>query len=78
MHRIIIEELTYGKIVPESKKYVLEVIQSFVDQGVKGVVLGCTEFPLMIDENDLSTPLFNTTKIHAEAGADYILEDFKD
>jgi aspartate racemase len=77
LHRIIIEELTYGKIIPESKQYVLEVIQSFVDQGVEGVILGCTEFPLMIDENDLSIPLFNTTKIHAEAGVNYILEDLK-
>lgn len=53
LHRIIIEELTYGEIVPESKKYVLDVIQAFIDQGVKAVVLGCTEFPLMIEETDL-------------------------
>jgi len=75
LHRIIIEELTYGKIMPESKQYVLEVIQSFVDQGAKGVILGCTEFPLMIDETDLSISLFNTTKIHATAGVNFILKD---
>ncbi len=74
LHRIIIEELTYGKIVPSSKQYVLDVIQSFVEKGVTGVVLGCTEFPLMIDENDLQIPIFNTTKIHAEAGVEYVLE----
>ncbi len=75
LHRIIMKELTYGKILPESKKYVLDVIQSFVDQGVTGVVLGCTEFPLMIDETDLQIPIFNTTKIHAKAGVDFILQD---
>lgn len=75
LHRIIIEELTYGKIIPESKKYVLEVIQSFADRGVQGVILGCTEFPLMIDEADLSIPIFNTTDIHAQAGVDFILEN---
>lgn len=75
LHRIIIKELTYGKIVPESKKYVLDVIQSFVEKGVTGVVLGCTEFPLMIEENDLQIPIFNTTLIHAEAGVNYILEN---
>lgn len=77
LHRIIIEELTYGEIVPASKKYVLEVIQSFVDQGVKGIILGCTEFPLMIKEDDLEIPLFNTTEIHANAAVDYILEEFE-
>ena len=72
----IIEELTYGKIIPESKTYVLNVIQSFVDQDVKGVILGCTEFPLMINKEDLDIPIFNTTEIHAQAGVDYILKDY--
>lgn len=77
LHRIIIEELTYGKINPDSKNYVLDVIQTFVDQGAKGVILGCTEFPLMIDEKDLEIPVFNTTNIHADAAVKYILEDLK-
>lgn len=77
LHRIIIEELTYGKINPESKKYVLGVIELFEKQGITGVILGCTEFPLMIHEKDLQIPIFNTTKIHAKAGVNYILEDFK-
>ena len=73
LHRIIQKELTYGNIVAESKKYVLDVIQSFVDRGITGVILGCTEFPLMIDEKDLLIPIFNTTEIHAQAGVEYIL-----
>lgn len=75
LHRIIIEELTYGDILPESKKYVVDVIQSFVDKGAEGVILGCTEFPLMIGDGDLSIPIFNTTEIHALAGVDFILKD---
>lgn len=75
LHRIIIEELTYGKIIPSSKKYVLNVIQSLVDQGAEGIILGCTEFPLMIDKSDVQTLLFNTTEIHAQAGVEYILEN---
>lgn len=75
LHRIIMKELTYGNIIPASKKYILDVIQSFVDQGVMGVVLGCTEFPMMINEGDLQIAIFNTTEIHARAGVDYILED---
>lgn len=75
LHRIIQAELTYGNILPKSKAYVIEVIQSLVDSGAEAVVLGCTEFPLMINAEDLDIPIFNTTEIHAKAGADFILSD---
>ena len=78
LHHIIMQELVYGKINPTSKQYVIGVIQSFVEQGVEGVILGCTEFPLMINESDLQIPIFNTTEIHANAGVDFILQDVKD
>ena len=74
LHRIIQEELTYGKIIEHSKRYVLDVIQDLVRSGAQGVVLGCTEFPLMIHDDELDIPVFNTTNIHALAGADFILE----
>ena len=76
LHRIIIEELTYGEIKDKSKKYVIEVIESFMQMGAKGVILGCTEFPLMINEADLTIPIFNTTEIHALAGVDFILKNY--
>lgn len=78
LHRIIIEELTYGKIDAKSKKYVIDVIESFIDKGAKGVILGCTEFPLMIHKEDLPIPIFNTTEIHALAGVQFILENHKE
>ena len=74
LHRIIQEELTYGKIIEHSKRYVLDVIQDLVRSGAQGVVLGCTEFPLMIHDDELDVPVFNTTNIHALAGANFILE----
>lgn len=77
LHRIIIEELTYGKIEVESKQYVLDVIQGFKAQGIQGAVLGCTEFPLMIEESDIDMPIFNTSEIHAASAVDYILSDIK-
>lgn len=77
LHRIIIEELTYDNIDIDSKKYVIDVIQSLMDKGAKGVILGCTEFPLMITAADLEIPIFNTTEIHALAGVDYILSNQK-
>jgi len=74
LHRIIQKELTYGNVISQSKDYVIDVIQSLVKIGAEGVVLGCTEFPLMIHEKDLQIPIFNTTLIHAQAGVDFILQ----
>lgn len=73
LHRIIQKELTHGKIISSSKSFVLDTIKSMVDRGAEGVVLGCTEFPLMINESDLQIPIFNTTEIHAKMATNYIL-----
>ena len=73
LHRIIMEELTYGKLNHASKNYVLQVIQNLINEGAEGIVLGCTEFPILIQEKDLDIPIFNTADIHAKAGADFIL-----
>lgn len=74
LHRIIQQELTFGKIIPSSKQYVFDAIKSMTDRGADGVILGCTEFPLMINADDLSIPIFNTTEIHSQAAVDFILE----
>jgi len=76
LHRIILEELTYGTINLHSKAYLIEVIQSFIPLGAEGVILGCTEFPMCIKEADLSIPIFNTAEIHAKAGVNFILQDW--
>ncbi|MBK7383767.1 MAG: amino acid racemase [Flavobacteriales bacterium] len=73
LHRIIQEELTFGRIEQGSKRYVLDALRSMIDQGAEGVVLGCTEFPLMITRDDLSVPVFDTTRIHSNAAVEYIL-----
>ncbi len=73
LHRIIHQELTYGKIVPSSKSFVLDTIHNMTKLGAEGVILGCTEFPLMIGKDDLSLPVFNTTLIHANFATNYIL-----
>ena len=73
LHRIIQHELTYNQITPTSKKYVINAIDAMVQQGAQGVILGCTEFPLMIGTNDLSIPIFDTTTIHAAAAAMFTL-----
>lgn len=74
LQRIIAEELTYGNIKSESKAYVMNVLQTMIDDGANGLVLGCTEFPLMISDDDLSIPVFNTSLIHSEAAVNFILD----
>ncbi|MFZ9004333.1 MAG: aspartate/glutamate racemase family protein [Robiginitalea sp.] len=66
VHRIIYEELVKGSIRETSKEVFREVISALVERGAEGVVLGCTEIPLLISQNDVSVPVFDTTRIHAE------------
>ena len=73
LHRIIQQELTFDRIIPSSKQYVIDAINAMVQQGAQGAVLGCTEFPLMIGPDDLSIPIFDTTTIHANAAAKFTL-----
>lgn len=73
--RVIYEELCCGIIKKESKQKYLEIIGKMKANGAQGVILGCTEIPLMLLEADI--PLFNTTKIHAMSVVDNILEDIR-
>lgn len=73
LHRIVQEELTFGEIKMRSKRYVTEVVQSMAERGAKGVVLGCTEFPLMFQPKDLDLSTFNTTLLHSKAAVEFIL-----
>ena len=73
LHRIVQQELTFDQIITSSKHYVIDAINRMVQRGAQGVVLGCTEFPLMIKPDDLDIPIFDTTKIHAAAAAAFSL-----
>ncbi|WP_052187021.1 aspartate/glutamate racemase family protein [Chryseobacterium indologenes] len=73
LHTIIQKELSRGIINPETKKYILDQLMLLEKKGAEGIILGCTEFPLIIKQNDLEIPIFNTTLMHAQMGADFIL-----
>lgn len=75
LHRIIQQELTFGKNDPKSKQFVEDVVAEMQQNGAEGIVLGCTEFPLMFRAGELELPTFNTTEIHAEAAVKFILSD---
>jgi len=73
VHRVIYEELVLGKIIPRSKEQYLGIMERMVDQGAEGIILGCTEIGLLIHQEDSEVPLFDTTRIHAEAAVEYAL-----
>jgi len=75
VHRVIYDELCLGNIRDQSKRKYLEIIKKLVDDGVGGIILGCTEIPLLVKQEDVSVPVFDTTYIHAISAVDFILND---
>ncbi|WP_150538580.1 aspartate/glutamate racemase family protein [Actinobacillus vicugnae] len=73
IHRIIFDELCVGKVLPESKAFFLSVIEKLQQQGIEGVILGCTEIGLLIQQADSSLPFFDTAELHAKAAAEFVL-----
>ncbi len=67
IHNIIYDELVTGDINPISKGKYLEIMDRLVERGAEGIVLGCTEIGLLVNEHDTSIPLFETSSIHATA-----------
>jgi len=69
VNRIIYDELCLGKILEESKAVYLDIIHELARNGVQGIILGCTEIGLLIQQSDTDIPLFDTTLIHAKQAA---------
>jgi aspartate racemase len=74
INTVIYDELVVGQIRDESRAGYLAIINELAARGVEGVILGCTEIPLLVSEEDAGMPLFDTTVIHAEAALNYALE----
>lgn len=73
IHDIIYNELVKGEFTEASKKTCIEIIKNLESQGADGVILGCTELPLLISDSDVNIPTFNTTKIHAKKAVEWAL-----
>jgi len=67
VHRIIYDELCLGVVLPESRLAYQQVIRSLADSGAQGVVLGCTEIPLLISQHDSALPIIDSTRTLARA-----------
>ena len=74
IHRIIYEELAQGEFKKSSKESYLKIIDSLILNGAEGIILGCTEIPLLINQNDVSLPIFDTARIHAAAAFKFASE----
>jgi len=73
VHGVIYNELCLGTIKPESKRAYLEIIRKMGQSGAQGVILGCTEIPLLVKQPDVDLPLFDTTYLHARKAVEVAL-----
>jgi len=75
IHHIIYSELGEGTINSSSRRVCGEIIGNLIDQGAEGIVLGCTELPLLIRPGDVNASIFDTTRLHAEAAVNLSLNE---
>lgn len=75
VHDIIYTELVQNIVTDASRNIFLAIIEKLRLQGAQGVILGCTEIPLLVKSGDVDLPLFNTTEIHCEAAVAFAIED---
>lgn len=74
VNRVIFDELCRGIISAASKAAYLRIIGKMAEQGAQGVILGCTEIGLLIGQQDVALPVFDTARIHAQRAALYALD----
>ena len=73
IHYTIFEEFGRGIFSAETKSYYLDIINKLIQNGAEGIILGCTEIPMLIGNDDVEIPLFDTTAIHAKAAVEFAL-----
>jgi aspartate racemase len=73
VNNAIYNELGKGKFLPATKQLFVDIIEQLHQQGAGGVILGCTEIPMLVKQEDTAVPLFDTTFLHAKAAVDFAL-----
>ncbi|WP_242272727.1 aspartate/glutamate racemase family protein [Bacillus cereus group sp. BfR-BA-01310] len=71
IHHVILSELSRGIISHASKEKLLQIANTLIKNGAEGILLGCTEIPLLISQNDLSVPVFDTAYLHANTAVQF-------
>ncbi len=73
IHKVIVDELSIGDLRDSSREGYIKIIRELSNRGAEGVILGCTEIPLLVKSGDCLITMFDTTTIHARAAVDYAL-----
>lgn len=73
VNRVIFEELVLGKVEPASRARYQEIVARLAKAGAQGVIAGCTEIGMLLSQDDVKVPLFDTTRIHATAAVEWAL-----
>ncbi|KFM99512.1 aspartate/glutamate racemase family protein [Bacillus clarus] len=71
IHHVILNELSRGIISQESKEKILQITNQLIEKGAEGILLGCTEIPLLISQSDVSIPVFDTVYLHAKTAVQF-------
>ena len=66
-----------GEIREHSQDRFKQVIADLASRGAEGIILGCTEIPLLVKQEDYKIPLFDTTTIHATKAVEYAISEMK-
>jgi aspartate racemase len=74
IHDIIYNELIVGVLKEESKRNYIDIIEKAIVKGITGVILGCTEIPLLIKQSDVNIEVFDTTEIHSKAAIEFAID----
>jgi aspartate racemase len=72
LHQVIHRELGMGVFRAETKDFILDEIRELANRGAQGIILGCTEFPLIVGPSDLDLPSFDTLRLHASMAVEFI------
>jgi aspartate racemase len=75
VNSVIYDELVAGQIRDESRAGFVAIIDKLAARGAQGIILGCTEIPLLVTQRGVEIPLFDTTTLHAQAALDYALQE---
>jgi aspartate racemase len=73
VHRVIYQELCLGEVKESSRDEYIHIINNLVHRGAQGIILGCTEIPLLVKQRDVAVPIFDTTTIHAKYAVEVAL-----
>ena len=76
-HSFVSKELTRGNFTETARTFFIEQMQLLNEKGAEGIILGCTELPLLLDQEDIEIPMLYSTNLHAQMAVDFILEKDK-